>query len=241
MVFSKLKAGMLVAASLAFIPGTQANEWRGFYLGANLGGSIVLDTYSFTNGLNGANNFEVSGSGRNSSYSGSLGVSGGYSHLVTNSLLLGGELFIDGYLGSRQSSFKTERVVVKAQRVGPAYGFLARAGFVAYPKILVYAGVGGKFSKFTYKIITDVSGVNGHPEASLTKRTFKPLVEVGLEGMLNTRVGWRASYNCAFGRSATMGKESFPANHVLNQNGDNPSAKFSSTEHGFKLGAFYRF
>ncbi|MDF3033504.1 MAG: hypothetical protein K0R76_458 [Alphaproteobacteria bacterium] len=241
MVFSKLKAGMLVVSSLAFLPGVQANEWQGFSLGMNLGGAIVLDTYSFTNGVNGANIGEVSGSGRNSSYSGSLGISGGYSHLVTGNLLLGGELFMDGYLGSRQSSLKTERVVIKARRVGPAYGFLARAGLVAYPKILVYAGVGGKFSKFTYKIITDVSGVNRHPEASLTKRTLKPLIEVGLEGMLNTRVGWRASYNCAFGRSTNMGKESFPAGHVLNQNGDTPSAKFSSTEHGFKLGAFYRF
>jgi hypothetical protein len=243
MFFSKLKAGMLVVTSLAFLPIAQATEWQGFSLGANLGGSIVLDTYSYTNGRNGVFPAgEFSGSGRSSSYSGSLGVSGGYSHLLTNSLLLGGELFVDGYLGSRQSSLKTERIAIKAKRVGPAYGFLVRAGFVAYPKILVYVGAGGKFSKFTYKV-TDVSGqAAGNPEASLTKRTFKPLVEIGLEGMLsNTRVGWRAAYNCAFGRSASIGKGSFPAGHILNLANDNPSAKFSSTEHGFKLGAFYRF
>lgn len=237
MAFSKLKVGFLAGASFICIHTANAAGLQGFYAGATLGGNIAVDKYSYTNSRTGAN--AINQDGRNASFPISLGIMGGYNHLINSCFMLGGELFIDGYIGSRQSTIKGDTLTLKANRVGPAYGFLVRAGFMAYPKVLVYAGLGGKFTKSKYTLISNTATTSGI-EASVSKRTFKPLVEVGMEGMFsNNHLGWRASYNCAFGRSVKMGN--FPANHILNQAGDTPSASFSSTEHGIKLGVFYRF
>ncbi|MDF3033945.1 MAG: hypothetical protein K0R76_899 [Alphaproteobacteria bacterium] len=238
MSVGKFKFAFVACTGLVLIETVKAEGFQGFYLGANVGGAVLQNKYSYTNGQSAPLN--VDGNGKNFASSVTLGLAGGYSHQLNTCFMLGAELFIDSYLGNRSSSSNTHQFNVKMERSQMAYGFLVRAGVMVNPKTLAYVGGGGKSVKSTYKIIDIVTNPNAFSEASASKRVFKPLIEAGLEGMFaNNHLGWRASYNYTFSRSVKI--NNFPNNHLLNNPGDAPAASFSGGEHGVKVGVFYRF
>lgn len=123
-----------------------------------------------------------------------------------------------------------------SSRKNPGVALLGRLGYLVSPQTLVYGGVGAKWVGFRYNVFEKVDQI----PAPFSKQSVHLLTEVGVETALPALKNWavRLSYSFMPKRDITQTGQSFPANHMYQQNG---SLKVGMAEHAIKIGLLYQF
>lgn len=218
----------LIALTMTLATSTaNAQDWNGFYFGAQAGFSSSDSEYSVGDGIgfNGITDIDASGA--------SLGLFAGYNHTLSSGVVLGGE--VDLNLSSAGSG--TEQVE-DANTGVPLFGFSAAGSMRAAGSARMRVGYdSGQFLPYvtaglavaSYEVEAVVSSFDVSDVVTLTGWT----AGLGMEYALNSNVSVRAQY-----LYSDYGSVSLQDNAIF------PAFEFdldSLTSHDLTLGVSYRF
>ncbi|WP_010298237.1 hypothetical protein [Candidatus Odyssella thessalonicensis] len=213
-----------------------AKGLQGFYVGADLGtsySSAELD-------LNDGPSTNIHSTTKNNIAQPNLGLSFGYDHVFTNSMLLGLEFFGDYSFGGSKEIAKMNVDIlaakIKGSRKGLGLGILAKIGAKIGQTTIMYIGGGFKSIKHTLTYEDEVAPL----KFNFGKRMVRPLVQVGLQGLFGNsdQFGWRATYSYVPGKNLTV--KDFPRFGQAYLGSTDRSINVKANEHSAKLGVFYR-
>lgn len=232
----KIILSTLTAASFIAASESNARNFTGFSVGANLGATFSKTKYGYDQDTLDPVSFE--GNGNVFQGNGLAGLVFGYGHLYSNCLYLGAEVFVDGNFGGKSTLARNQGLILTAKKTSVSYGALARFGGTISPDTLMYVGIGGKSNKLKYDAITaeDPSSI-----ASISKRSLRLLAEAGLEGYFTStkNLTWRAAYQYIPGKTLKITR--FPDNHQIYDAAGNAFASIKTHDHTLRVGIAYHF
>jgi hypothetical protein len=138
--------------------------------------------------------------------------------------------------GQNQKVAEDTAFIFMSGRKGIGIATLTRFGYLIYPHVMIYSGLGIKITQFEHNIFEKADKIS----AIFSKRFCNLLTEVGIETSLNNskNLAFRLAYSFTPKRHLMQKATNFPTNHMYRENG---MFKTSMNEYAVKISLAYHF